>query len=80
MSALGGDLIWFGIVTVIAVEVEVGLLTPPFGLTVYVVKATLADRSTTLGDIFMGALPFVAVMFAVTLLLALFPALSLVFE
>ncbi len=75
---LGGNLIWFGIVTVIAVEI--GLLTPPFGLTVYVVKATISDRNTTLGDIFIGTFPFVVMMTFVTLILTFFPALSLVFE
>ncbi len=78
VNELGGDLIWFGIVTVIAVEI--GLLTPPFGLTVYVVKATIADRNTTLGDIFAGTFPFVVMMTLVTLLLTFVPALSLVFE
>lgn len=78
VSGLGGDLIWFGIVTVIAVEI--GLLTPPFGLTVYVVKATISDRNTTLGDIFIGTFPFVVMMTIVTLLLTFVPALSLVFE
>ena len=39
----GADPIWFGIVTVIGAEV--GLLTPPFGMSVYAVKATLADES-----------------------------------
>lgn len=78
VTELGGNLIWFGIVTVIAVEI--GLLTPPFGLTVYVVKATIADRNTTLADIFAGTFPFVVMMFAVTLLLIFVPSLSLVFE
>ena len=78
VAEFGGDLIWFGIVTVIAVEI--GLLTPPFGLTVYVVKATIADRSTTLGDIFIGTFPFVIMMTLVTLILIFFPSLSLVFE
>ena len=78
VTELGGNLIWFGIVTVIAVEI--GLLTPPFGLTVYVVKATIADRNTTLGDIFAGTFPFVVMMTIVTLLLTFIPALSLVFE
>ncbi len=78
ITELGGDLIWFGIVTVIAVEI--GLLTPPFGLTVYVVKATIADRNTTLGDIFIGTLPFVLMMTVVTLILIFFPAVSLVFR
>ena len=78
VTELGGDLIWFGIVTVIAVEI--GLLTPPFGLTVYVVKATIADRNTTLGDIFVGTFPFVIMMTLVTLLLTFLPSLSLMFE
>ncbi|MEO0915810.1 MAG: TRAP transporter large permease, partial [Pseudomonadota bacterium] len=78
VTELGGHLIWFGIVTVIAVEI--GLLTPPFGLTVYVVKATISDRSTSLGDIFVGTFPFVVMMTLVTLILTFFPALSLVFE
>lgn len=78
ISGLGGDLIWFGIVTVIAVEI--GLLTPPFGLTVYVVKATISDKNTTLGDIFIGTFPFVVMMTIVTLILAFFPSLSLIFE
>ena len=77
VTELGGDLIWFGIVTVIAVEV--GLLTPPFGLTVYVVKATIADRNTTLGDIFAGTFPFVIMMAIVTAILVFFPSLSTVF-
>ena len=78
VTEMGGNLIWFGIVTVIAVEI--GLLTPPFGLTVYVVKATISDRSTTLGDIFIGTFPFVVMMTLVTLILTFFPVLSLVFE
>jgi TRAP-type C4-dicarboxylate transport system permease large subunit len=78
VTELGGNLIWFGIVTVIAVEI--GLLTPPFGLTVYVVKATISDRNTKLGDIFAGTFPFVLMMTLVTLILTFIPALSLMFE
>ena len=51
----GGDPIWFGIVTVIAVEI--GLLTPPLGITCYVVKSTLNDDRITLNQIFLGAMP-----------------------
>ncbi len=72
---LGFDLVWFGIVTVIAVEI--GLLTPPFGISVYVVKATLEDKSITLGDIFRGAMPFVGIMFLVLLLVVAWPPLTL---
>lgn len=70
------NLIWFGVVTVVAVEI--GLLTPPFGLSAYVVKSSLNDPSITLGDIFRGTGPFTLMMLAVLLLLMAFPSLSLV--
>jgi len=78
VKALGGDLIWFGIVATVAVEL--GLLTPPFGISCYVVKSTLDDPRITLNQIFAGALPFVGVMVAVLVLLVSVPALSLVFK
>ncbi len=68
------DLIWFGIVTVLAVEI--GLLTPPFGISVYVIKATLDDPSITLGDIFRGAAPFAAIMLLVLVIVLAFPIIA----
>ena len=73
-SAMGFDLIHFGIVTIIAVEM--GLLTPPFGISVFTVKATLADPKVGIETIFAGALPFVAVMGTALVFIALVPALS----
>jgi tripartite ATP-independent transporter DctM subunit len=70
------DLIWFGIVTVIAVEV--GLLTPPFGLSVFVIKSTLADSRITIGDIFRGAAPFALAMVFVLLLIIFVPRIATV--
>lgn len=75
VTPMGIDLVWFGIVTVIAVEV--GLLTPPFGISVYVIKSTLQDATITLGDIFRGALPFVAMMLLVLALVVAWPPLTL---
>ena len=75
LDALDGDKIWFGIVTVIAVEI--GLLTPPFGLSAYVVKSVLEKDSVTLSDIFIGAIPFVLVMIVVTIIVMAVPELSL---
>ncbi|WP_029065854.1 TRAP transporter large permease [Labrenzia sp. DG1229] len=72
-QGLGFDLVHFGIITVIAVEV--GLLTPPFGISIFTVHATLADPTTKLESIFAGALPFVGVMLAVLILIAAFPQL-----
>jgi tripartite ATP-independent transporter DctM subunit len=73
-SAMGFDLIHFGIVTIIAVEM--GLLTPPFGISVFTVKATLGDPKVRIETIFAGALPYVGVMAACLFLIALFPWLS----
>lgn len=72
---LGFNLIQFGIITVIAVEV--GLLTPPFGISVFTVKSTLNDPAVSVESIFAGALPYVAVMLLVLVLVAVFPVLAL---
>lgn len=72
----GMNLVWFGVVTVVAVEI--GLLTPPFGLSVFVIKSTMNDPQVSLGDIFRGTAPFTLIMFLVLLLLLAFPQLSLV--
>lgn len=72
--AFGMDIVWFGVVTVVAVEI--GLLTPPFGVSVYTVKAALNDPRITIKDIFAGTMPFVAAMIVVLALLIAFPALS----
>ena len=73
---LGGNLIWFGVVTVVGVNI--GLLTPPLGLSVYVIKSSIDDDRITLGTIFSGALPFVLITLAVTIALMVWPQLSLV--
>jgi C4-dicarboxylate transporter, DctM subunit len=73
-SAFGMDLIWFGVLTVVAVEI--GLLTPPFGVSVYTVKSALNNPSITIKDIFAGTFPFVLVMVLSLFILAIFPGLS----
>jgi tripartite ATP-independent transporter DctM subunit len=75
---LGIDLVWFGVITVIAVEI--GLLTPPFGLSVYTVRSTLADSRIGLFTIFRGTFPFVAMMFLTLLVVIAFPGVSLAFR
>lgn len=75
LVAFGTDLIWFGIVTLLAVEI--GLLTPPFGIAVFVIKATLGNESPiTLNDVFAGAAPFAVIMFLVLLAVIAFPQLA----
>ncbi len=75
LEPFGINLIWFGIITVVGAEI--GLLTPPFGISCFVIKATIDDPRITLNDVFMGALPFAAVMLCVLVLLIIFPQLSL---
>lgn len=75
VEAFQMDLIWFGVLTVIAIEV--GLLTPPFGLSVFVIHSTLNDPRVTLGDIFRGAFPFACIMLVVLALVIAFPQISL---
>ncbi|MFC4216751.1 TRAP transporter large permease [Pseudophaeobacter arcticus] len=66
---MGIDIVHFGLITVLAVEV--GLLTPPLGLSVFVVHATLKDTGITLGEVFRGAAPFALIM-ALTLVALVF--------
>ena len=76
VAPLDVDLVWFGIVTVLAIEI--GLLTPPFGLSVHVIATTLDDASIRLGDVFVGALPFASLTLVVVGLLLCFPELATV--
>jgi len=69
------DLVWFGVVTVIATEI--GLLTPPLGLAVYVIKSTLVQKDISLADIFIGAAPFALTMLVVLILVMIFPDIPL---
>ena len=69
------DLVWFGIVTIIATEI--GLLTPPLGLAVYVIKSTLDRDDISLADIFIGAAPFALTMLFVLIAIILVPDISL---
>jgi len=74
-SALQIDLIWFGIITVLAVEI--GLLTPPLGLSVYVIKGALDDPSISLNDVFIGAAPFALIMLVILILIIAFPPIAI---
>jgi C4-dicarboxylate transporter DctM subunit len=70
---LGFDPIWFGVIIVMVVEI--GLITPPIGMNVFVIGGVARD--VPLYDIFRGILPFlVADILEVTLLIA-FPQIAL---
>ncbi len=74
IESMGLSLVWFGIVAVVAAEI--GLLTPPLGLSCFVIKATLDDDRIKLKDVFLGALPFAFVMLLVLIILIRYPILS----
>ena len=74
MEGMGLSLIWFGIVTVIGAEI--GLLTPPLGISCFVIKSTLNDPNISLKDVFLGSLPFAVLMLLVLILIIQFPILS----
>jgi tripartite ATP-independent transporter DctM subunit len=69
----GFDPIWFGIITVITVEL--GLITPPIGMNVFVIKSVAPSVKIT--DIFKGVIPFVVSDLVRLVLLIAFPFLAL---
>lgn len=69
----GFDPIWFGIITVITVEL--GLITPPIGMNVFVIKSVAQD--VKLGEIFKGVIPFVLSDVVRLALIIAFPVLAL---
>ena len=73
---MGLSLVWFGLITVVGAEI--GLLTPPFGLSCFVIKAAVNRDDIGLNDIFFGAFPFAVVMLLVLIVLIAFPQISLV--
>lgn len=76
-QGMGIDLMHFGIVTVLAVEI--GLLTPPFGISVFTVHNTLNDPDVSVESIFAATLPFIAVMLLVLVIVALVPTTATLF-
>jgi tripartite ATP-independent transporter DctM subunit len=70
----GMDLVWFGIIVVKLLEI--GLVTPPVGLNVYVIKGSLGNL-VSLPQIFRGVLWFLAMDVVALILIVAFPALSL---
>jgi TRAP-type C4-dicarboxylate transport system permease large subunit len=73
IEALHFDLIWFGVIMVIVLEM--GLISPPVGINVFVVKGLVPD--TPIGTIFKGILPFWMAMGVCIVLLILFPQIAL---
>jgi len=73
VSQLGFDPIWFAIL--IMINIEVGVMTPPFGMNLFVAKG-IAPKGVTMADICLGVLPFVMLHFVVLVLVMVFPELA----
>ena len=71
---LGFDPVWFGII--IVVVVQIGLISPPVGMNMFVVKNMLPNVSTS--TIFRGVTPFVFATIVLLAILVAFPSISLV--
>ena len=75
VESMGMSLVWFGLITVIGAEI--GLLTPPLGISCFVIKSSLNDPTISLKDVFFGAFPFAVIMLLVLILLIAYPVLSI---
>jgi C4-dicarboxylate transporter DctM subunit len=72
--ALGLDPLAFAIIGIVAIET--GLLTPPFGLLVFTVKAAIHDPEVSVGKIFAGSTPYWVALLAVVVCLWQFPQIA----
>jgi len=74
IEGLGFNPIWFGVI--LLVVLEAGLLTPPFGLNLFVVKAA-AGPDVSVGDVVRGSFPFLIMVLITLVFLIAFPQISL---
>ncbi|HSD44736.1 MAG TPA: TRAP transporter large permease [Burkholderiales bacterium] len=70
---LGYDPLWFGIVAILAIEI--GLLSPPFGMVVFAMKSAIGD-TVRVDEIFTGAIPFMLLLIVALGIIIAFPRLS----
>jgi C4-dicarboxylate transporter DctM subunit len=73
VTELGFDPIWFGVI--IVMTVELGLIHPPVGMNVFVIKSVVPD--VTFSSIFKGVLPFIATDILRLIILIAFPIIAL---
>lgn len=73
LSQMGFDPIWLGVL--VAIAVEIGMITPPVGLNLFVLQGVV-PKEVTATDIALGALPFVGVLLLGLVLVLIFPGLA----
>ena len=72
-KSLGFDLTWFGLIMLLALEV--GYTTPPFGLLLFVMKG-VAPPGTTMKDIYLAGMPFIACVMVLIVMVMFYPPLA----
>jgi tripartite ATP-independent transporter DctM subunit len=72
IKAMGFDLIWFGVIMVVLVELS--QLTPPVGMNLYIIRNVSGGK---IEDVILGSLPFTIAIVAALVLFTIFPSLSL---
>jgi len=70
---LGIDLLWFGVL--IAMNLQTSFLTPPFGFSLFYLKAAAPDH-VNMGQIYRGVIPFVVIQIVALVLILAFPGLT----
>lgn len=73
MAGLGYDKVWFGVLMIVLIEMA--LITPPVGLNLFVVQG--ARKSGHIGEVIVGAIPYVLVMICMIAALIALPGLAL---
>jgi len=72
VQALDYNMLWYSILLLI--NIQLGLITPPFGLDVYTMKA-LSPSDVTLGEVFRASIPFLAIGFLLMVIIWVYPPL-----
>ncbi len=72
ITKLGFDPVWFGII--VTINVEIGMITPPVGLNLFILKGTIPD--VNMKEIVLGSLPFVLLLILGLIIIMVFPELA----
>jgi TRAP-type C4-dicarboxylate transport system permease large subunit len=75
MNQLGIDLIWFG--TLVIIQMELSQITPPVGLNLFVVAGMVKEKNISMGTVFSGAWPFCLTMVVFNALIIAFPQIAM---
>ena len=74
ITLMGVDGVWFGIMAIVAIEI--GLLTPPFGMVIFAMKAAL-PKDVPIEEIYRGSAPFLVSLFIALAILTAVPEITL---